>query len=505
MLEFLRLLDQHRHTRTLTWSVLLVVILATVVPAAAASTAEEHQQVLKSEEVQESLGAKLPLWSCIPFVGLLLSIALLPIVASGFWHKHYIKVSLAWGLVFAVPFVIAFGGTGMYEIAHEMLLHYLPFIILLWGLFTVSGGIYLSGTLAGKPVTNVVFMVVGTILASWMGTTGAAMLLIRPLIRANKGRSRKVHTIVFFIFLVANIGGLLTPLGDPPLFLGFLNGVPFFWTFQFWPKMVFATVILLAVYFALDTYFYRRELTPPEEESATREPLRLHGAHNFVILLGIIGAVLMSGTWKIGEWNLFGLHFEIQSLLRDALIVLLGVVSLTTTKSAYREANGFGWHPIKEVGFLFIGIFMTIVAPLKVLQAGTAGAAAPLFTIIGSPASYFWLSGTLSAFLDNAPTYLTFFNLSLGSLAVAPAEVTPILNGLLNHPNSAAFIADLTALSVGSVFFGAMTYIGNAPNFMVRSIAEGARIPMPSFFGYMLWSIAILVPLFLLMTIIFFL
>ncbi len=505
MLECLKLIKLSRHFRLLMWTALLFVILANAVPVMAAATAEEHQELLKSEEVKESLGAQLPLWSCIPFVGLLLSIAVLPLIAPSFWHKHYVKVSLAWGVVFAIPFVAVFGGLGVYEIAHEMLLHYLPFIILLWGLFTVSGGIYLSGTLVGKPGTNVVFMLVGTLLASWMGTTGAAMLLIRPLIRANKGRSRKVHTIVFFIFLVANIGGLLTPLGDPPLFLGFLNGVPFFWTFQFWPKMVVAIVILLAAYFALDTYFYRRELTPPEEESATREPLRLHGAHNFVILLGIIGAVLLSGTWKIGEWNILGLHFEIQSLFRDALIVLLGVVSLISTKSAYREANGFGWYPIKEVGFLFIGIFMTIVAPLKVLQAGTAGAAAPLFTIIGSPASYFWLSGTLSAFLDNAPTYLTFFNLSLGSLAVAPAEVTPILNGVLNHPNSVAFVADLTALSVGSVFFGAMTYIGNAPNFMVRSIAEEARIPMPSFFGYMLWSIAFLVPVFLLLTIIFFL
>ncbi|MCC6963462.1 MAG: sodium:proton antiporter [candidate division Zixibacteria bacterium] len=486
---------------------LVLILLFLLVASAAtygASTAAEFEQHVPAQ-VSAPAWAGLPLWSCIPFVGILLSIAIIPMVAPVFWHHHFAKVSFAWGLIFAVPFIVAYGGLAAHELAHEMLLHYLPFIILLWGLFTVSGGIYLSGTLVGKPMTNVMLMLIGTALASWMGTTGAAMLLIRPLIRANKARNHKVHTIVFFIFLVANIGGLLTPLGDPPLFLGFLNGVPFFWTFQFWPKMVLATVILLALYFVIDSYYFHKEKSRGGTVTIDpHEPLRVHGAHNFLLLLGIVIAVLLSGTLKLGEVSLFHIHFEVASLLRDALIVILGIVSLKTTTAQCREANGFSWFPIKEVGFLFIGIFMTIVAPLKILQAGAAGSAAPLFSIVGSPASYFWLSGTLSSFLDNAPTYLTFFNMSLGNLGVAPGDVTGILTNALAHPNAHLFIEDLTALSVGSVFFGANTYIGNAPNFMVRSIAEEAKIPMPSFFGYILWSIAILVPLFLLLTVIFF-
>lgn len=483
---------------------ILLVLLVAAASASGASTVQEFEQVIAVKEPAPAW-AGLPLWSCIPFVGILLSIAIIPMVAPVFWHHHFAKVSFAWGLVFAIPFIIVYGGLAVHELAHEMLLHYLPFIILLWGLFTVSGGIYLSGTLVGKPITNVMLMVIGTALASWMGTTGAAMLLIRPLIRANRARKNKVHTVVFFIFLVANIGGLLTPLGDPPLFLGFLNGVPFFWTFQFWPKMLLATAILLVLYFVIDSYYYRKEKSHGGTVTVDpHEPLRVHGAYNFLLLLGIVIVVLLSGTLKLGEVSLFHLHFEVASLLRDALIVLLGIVSLKTTAAQCREANGFSWFPIREVGFLFIGIFMTIVAPLKILQAGAAGSAAPLLSIVSSPASYFWLSGTLSSFLDNAPTYLTFFNMSLGNLGVAPGDVTGILTNTLAHPNAHLFIEDLTALSVGSVFFGACTYIGNAPNFMVRSIAEESKIPMPSFFGYVLWSIAILVPLFLLLTVIFF-
>lgn len=456
-----------------------------------------------------AIGRELPLWSCIPFAGILLSIALFPILAPGFWHHHFPKISFAWAFILAVPFLIVFGGEAIYQLLHIMLADYIPFIILLWGLFTVSGGIYLKGNLVGKPITNLVFLIVGTLLASWMGTTGAAMLLIRPLIRANRRRYYKVHTVVFFIFLVANVGGSLTPLGDPPLFLGFLHGVPFFWTFHILPHMLIAVACLLIAYLLVDTVLHRREQTrqqKPEEEEPESGGARLQifGAHNFLLLLGIMGAVLMSGSWHAGEYSLFGVHMTVQSTLRDFLIIIVGLISLWSTKKEYRSANGFTWFPIQEVAYLFAGIFVTIIPPLLILKAGTEGSAAFLINAVNKPFHYFWITGALSSFLDNAPTYLTFFNLALGKLGIAPHIVTGVLNGAVEHVNSADFVTDLKAVSAGAVFFGAMTYIGNAPNFMVRSIAEESQIRMPSFFGYMLWSLAILVPLFVLITVIFF-
>ncbi|MGB5107393.1 MAG: sodium:proton antiporter [Candidatus Zixiibacteriota bacterium] len=472
----------------------------------AATTAEEHKARMQGSQSSEEshLGERLPLWSCIPFAGVLLSIALIPMIAPTFWHHHFAKIAIGWGLVFALPFFMVYGGEGVQELAHVMLGEYVPFIILLWGLFTVSGGIYISGSIVGRPVVNLTILILGTILASWMGTTGAAMLLIRPLIRANRDRKYKVHTIIFFIFLVANIGGLLTPLGDPPLFLGFLNGVPFFWTFKLWNKLIFSVAYLAILYYIIDSILYRRETKGKPQRFVSYEPLRMQGGVNFVYLLGIIAAVLMSGSWHIGEISVAGLHFTYQSLLRDLLIIGLGIMSLKTTSKRLREANSFSWFPIKEVAYLFIGIFLTIVAPLKILQAGNAGAAHALVSAVHSPASYFWVSGLLSSFLDNAPTYLTFFNMSLGDLGIATGQVHAILSGQLAHPMSAQFVIDLTAISAGAVFFGANTYIGNAPNFMVRSISEESDVAMPSFFGYMLWSGAILIPLFLLMTFVFF-
>jgi Na+/H+ antiporter NhaD/arsenite permease-like protein len=328
------------------------------------------------------------------------------------------------------------------------------------------------------------------------------MLLIRPVIRANKARRYKVHTIVFFIFLVANIGGTLTPLGDPPLFLGFLKGVPFFWTLRLWPQMLMAVVPLLAIYFVLDTILTRKEKFNPQPEFAGHEKLSVHGWHNFLLLLGIVGAVLMSGSLDLGGYSLFGIHFTYQSTLRDILIVILVLVSLATTKKDHRAANDFSWTPIREVAILFFGIFITIVAPLLILRAGTDGAGAFLINVVNTPARYFWATGGLSSFLDNAPTYLTFFSLALGNLGVNPRDVTAILNGELHHPAAAQFVRDLTAISIGSVFMGAMTYIGNAPNFMVRSIAEESKIAMPSFFGYMIWSVGILIPIFIVISII---
>ena len=490
-------------------SLLLVVVLIAG-SLQAASTADGQKarvQAVQSSGESSSethLGERMPLWSCIPFAGVLLSIALIPMIAPRFWHHHFAKIAIGWGLLFAVPFFMVYGSEGIFELAHVMLGEYVPFIILLWGLFTVSGGIYLSGSIVGRPVVNVAILLLGTILASWMGTTGAAMLLIRPLIRANKDRRYKVHTIIFFIFLVANIGGLLTPLGDPPLFLGFLNGVPFFWTFKMCNKLLFSVTYLTILYYIIDSFLYRKETKNRPLPAVSYEPLRLQGGINLVYLLGIVAAVLMSGSLHLGELSIAGLHFTYQSLLRDLLIVGLGILSLKTTSKQLRQANSFSWFPIKEVAFLFIGIFMTIVAPLKILQAGSAGAAHAIVAAVHSPASYFWVSGLLSSFLDNAPTYLTFFNMSLGDLGIAPNQVHAILAGQLPHPMTAQFIIDLTAISAGSVFFGANTYIGNAPNFMVRSISEESRVPMPSFFGYMLWSGAILIPLFVLMTFVFF-
>lgn len=468
---------------------------------------EARKQAFEERELaiqQAQLGQQLPLWSCIPFVGILLSIAFVPMIAPRFWHHHFPKIAFGWGLLFALPFVMIYGGIALHEILHVMLGEYLPFIILLWGLFTVSGGIYFKGSLVGKPAVNILILLIGTILASWMGTTGAAILLIRPLIRANKERRYKVHTVVFFIFLVANVGGLLTPLGDPPLFLGFLNGVPFFWTFKMWNKLLFSVTYLLIIYTIVETYLYRRETKGVVQTPIKAEPIKIYGGTNFVYLLGIVCAVLMSGSLRLGELHVAGLHFTYQSLLRDVIIIVMGILSLKTTKSEYREANGFTWFPIKEVAFLFVGIFATIVAPLQILQAGQAGAAGAIVAAVHSPASYFWISGVLSSFLDNAPTYLTFFNMALGDLGIAHPQVHGILTGEIVHPMSAQFVIDLTAISAGAVFFGANTYIGNAPNFMVRSIAEEAKVPMPSFFGFMLWSGAILVPLFVLMTFVFF-
>jgi len=449
------------------------------------------------------LGTLLPLWSALPFLGILLSIALFPLLAPTFWHHNYPKVSLFWALAFAVPFLIVFKGLALYEIVHIYLIDYIPFIILLWGLFTVSGGILLRGRLQGTPAVNTLLLIIGTLLASWMGTTGAAMLLIRPVLRANALRKNKKHVVIFFIFLVANIGGSLTPLGDPPLFLGFLHGVPFFWTFKILPHMLLVTGILLVVFFFLDTAFYRREARPTLPASG-ENGIRIEGAHNFFFLAGILGAVLMSGNWQAGTISILGVHVNIQSEVRDLLILSMGLLSLITTSRKLRQDNQFTWFPIKEVAYLFAGIFMTIIPMLAMLRAGSNGALAFVINAVNDSAHYFWITGGLSSFLDNAPTYLTFFNLALGRLQIPGADVTALLKNPTLHAAGPQFVIFLKAISAGAVFFGANTYIGNAPNFMVRAVAEEHKVPMPSFFGYMLWSSAILIPVFLLVTLIFF-
>ncbi|MCK5221215.1 MAG: sodium:proton antiporter, partial [Candidatus Aminicenantes bacterium] len=384
----------------------------------------EHDEVANIEHHSEEghsghqdIGKSLPIWSAIPFVGILLSIALFPLLAPKFWHHNFGKISFFWAIAFSLPFLIFYKSAAFYEIMHIYLIDYIPFIILLWALYTVSGGILLKGSIKGNPMTNLIMLLIGTLLSSWIGTTGSAMLLIRPIIRANAHRKNKVHIVIFFIFLVANIGGSLTPLGDPPLFLGFLHGVSFFWTLKLLPHMAFVSVILLAVFFLLDTFYYKKEEDTSKdvvEETKEREPIRLIGTLNFIFLLGIIIGVLFSGSVKLGETTIFGVHVAYQNLARDLFLVLMGILSLKFTKKALRKENNFTWFPIQEVAILFAGIFMTIIPALAMLKSGSSGPLGFIVAAVKEPWQYFWVTGGLSSFLDNAPTYLTFFNTALG-------------------------------------------------------------------------------------------
>ncbi|MGQ3675882.1 sodium:proton antiporter [Xanthobacter sp. TB0139] len=440
-----------------------------------------------------------PLWA-IPFVGILLSIALFPLLAPQFWHHHYGKVALFWALAFVVPFVAQYGaGATTHEVMHTALLEYIPFIILLYALFTVSGGILVSGNLHGSPVMNTGLLALGTVLASIIGTTGASMVLIRPLLRANDNRRYNVHTVVFFIFLVSNIGGSLTPLGDPPLFLGFLKGVDFFWTTtNLLHDTLLVAGILLVCFYLLDRYFYAREegLKPVPDRTPDTDSISVRGLRNLPLLGGIIGAILLSALWKPGiSFKILGTHMEIQWVVRDVLLVAMALISLAITPKIIRERNGFDWEPILEVAKLFAAIFLTIIPVIAILRAGSEGAFSGLVQLVtgpnGEPVNvwYFWLTGTLSGFLDNAPTYLVFFNLAGGDA-----------HQLMNQ-----MAVTLEAISAGAVFMGALTYIGNAPNFMVLSIARHRGVKMPSFFGYMAWSGVFLLPCFALITFLYFL
>ncbi len=473
-----------------------------VAAAEQASQVKEAEHSGSSQEgshhSSENLGTALSLWWVIPFAGILLSIALFPLLAPHFWHHHYPKVSAFWALVMAIPFVAVYRGVAIHEIGHIYIIDYIPFIILLWSLFTVAGGIYIKGTLKGSPLVNTIILIIGTALASWIGTTGASMLLIRPILRSNSWRTHKVHTIIFFIFLVSNIGGSLTPLGDPPLFLGFLHGVPFFWTMHILPHMLFVSAILLVVYFLIDSFYYKKE-DKSLMVTGEKEPLKIEGGHNFLFLGGVIGGVLLSGLVKIGEVNIFGIHQSIENFIKDAILILMGILSLKTTSDAIRKGNDFSWAPIKEVAYLFAGIFMTIIPALAILKAGENGALAILIKSTEKPAHYYWATGILSSFLDNAPTYLTFFNSALGKFYPGMSEADAVAKLIVEK------VDYLAAISAGAVFMGANTYIGNAPNFMVKSIAEESGVKMPSFFGYMFkYSIPILVICFILVTLVFF-
>ena len=443
-------------------------------------------------------GSQLSVLWAIPFVCMLLSIAVLPLALPHLWEKHFGKIAAMWGLAFLVPCLVVYGvNVALYEFLHIILLDYIPFLVLLFTLFTVAGGVRLTGSLVGTPAVNTGLLAVGTVLASCMGTTGAAMLLIRPLLRANAHRRYRAHSVVFFIFLVANIGGSLTPLGDPPLFLGFLKGVDFFWTTtHLFVKTSLLAAILLAIFFILDWVLFKKEgcPQPAANNAAPTEKLGIEGGVNLLFLLGVVVAVLASGICQMGELvSVLGVSVEAQNLLRDVALLCLAGLSLRFTSRRCRELNGFSWAPIEEVAKLFFGIFVSMIPAIAILRAGTEGALAPLIRLVthdGQPvnAMYFWLAGILSSFLDNAPTYLVFFNTAGGNAQQLMHEMP----------------ATLAAISAGAVFMGANSYIGNAPNFMVRSIAESDGVRMPSFFGYMVWSVGILVPLFALLTWLFF-
>lgn len=441
-------------------------------------------------------GSTLGLAWAVPFAGILLSIALFPLFAPRFWHHHFGKVAVFWALACAVPLCMSLGlQAGLDAVIHILLVDYVPFLIFVGSLFIVAGGIHVRGTFVGRPIVNTAFLALGAVLANFMGTTGAAMLLIRPLIQANEGRTRKIHTFIFFIFLVANVGGALTPLGDPPLFLGFLKGVDFFWTAEhlIMPWLVTCS-ILLAIYFAIDAAMFRKDCTDGFKAPVDTKAFGLDGKINILFLAFIIGAVLLSGMWRSGvEVTVLGVHFALESLTRDAIFLVTACLSLSLTAKATREANHFTWDPILEVAKLFFGIFCCIVPVLEMLRAGMDGAFAPLVALVTNADGsfnntfFFWLTGTLSAFLDNAPTYLAFFNLAGGDPSVLMTTDAKTL----------------MAISMGSVFMGAVSYIGNAPNFMTVAICNERGVKMPSFFGYMLWSVGILFPTFFLMDMLF--
>jgi Na+/H+ antiporter NhaD/arsenite permease-like protein len=450
------------------------------------------QAAAAEEEVLD--GATLSPWWALPFAGLLLSIALLPQLSPRIWHRHFGKVAAAWSALFLVPFAASHGvGLALGTVLHTALLEYLPFVVLLFALFVIAGGIRIRSNLVGTPAANTALLAFGTGFASVTGTTGAAMLLVRPLIQANLKRRRNAHVLVFFVFLVANIGGSLTPLGDPPLFLGFLQGIGFGWTFEHMlGPMLLCSAILLGLFYGTDRWIWSCDGGP---RGIGRLRIGLRGAHNLVYLAGAVVAVLMSGIWQPDiSVHVGPVAVPVLGLARDAALLTLAGLSWVTTKRRVRIENAFTWAPILEVVYLFAGIFVTILPALAILKAGSAGALAPLVALTtgadGQPidAAYFWLTGLLSSVLDNAPTYLVFFNLAGGD---PQALMGPLASTLL-------------AISAGAVFMGAMTYIGNAPNFMVRAIARERGIRMPSFFGYVGWSMAVLLPLFVLVTAVFF-
>jgi len=445
-----------------------------------------------------------PVWLSIPFVGLLLSIALFPIFNAKFWDRNQKYVVLFWSVLITVMLVLYYG----YHIAGELVLDsivndYLTFIIMLFGLYCVAGNISFEGDLAGSPRVNIFLLAVGTLLSSMIGTTGSSMLMVRPIIKMNSWRKRKHHIMIFFIFLVSNIGGCLTPIGDPPLLMGFMRGVPFFWSLGLWKMLLVNMVLLLTVFFFIDEKAYRSDVAegrrPDISKSGTE--IKFVGLHNLIFLVMIVIAVILSGTLPnmpqfqnsagkvLGLSLPFGVVLSYPSIIEIVIIMVAALMSFKTTDVQVRTSNHFTWGAIKEVAVLFIGIFMTMQPTLLLLNK--------MGPTLGLNKAYqmFWVTGSLSSFLDNTPTYLVFLT-TAGSLKFT----TGIATTLGKVP-----VTMLRAISSGAVFMGANTYIGNAPNFMVKAISDENGIRMPSFFGYMKWSICILIPVFIIDTLIFFL
>ncbi len=468
---------------------------------------EKAQEVDKAHEAGPDGGEEghvkwthVPIWAVFPFILMLLCIAIVPLINEHWWENNRNRGAIA--ALLGVPvllytwFVAPSPGLVIWHTAEE----YISFIALLGSLFIISGGVVITGNLVGKPKVNASFLAIGGIMASFIGTTGAAMLLIRPLLKTNSERRHKLHTVIFFIFIVCNCGGCLTPLGDPPLFLGYLKGVPFTWTFGLWPEWMFVCGILLAMYFVLDTLQYRREeKVDIRKDVAHEKPIIIRGGHNFLFLGGVVAAVA------------FSLPFG----PREGVMLLMVILAWKSTRKEYREQNEFNFAPILEVVVVFAGIFATMVPALALLndQGGSLG--------VDTSMKFYWATGTLSSFLDNAPTYVSFLEMAGGIKEWSPhlqehaiaftqghAVVGPQVTWEMAHEAAAKWLADptikstvyvlpdhiLKSISLGAVFMGAMTYIGNGPNFMVRAIAQGSGVKMPSFFGYMGWSVLFLLP-----------
>ena len=436
-------------------------------------------------------GTTLTLPWLLPFVGLLLIIAVGPQLFPTLWHAHYGKIAFLWSGLTLAPIVLFHGLLSAAEALTHVMSEFLSFIILLFALYTVAGGIVITGRIRATPAANTIVLAIGTILASVIGTTGASMILIRPLLRANEARLHRTHVVVFFIILVANIGGALTPLGDPPLLVGFLHGVDFFWPMRhLWLQTTVVAGLGLLLFFAIDLLMSRREQPARSDESASAS-ISIRGGFNIALLAVIIASVLLSAIWVPGLGSsVLGTRFELQNIVRDIVLVAVAFLSVWASPAEHRVANGFTWEPILEVGKLFAAIFVAIIPVIAMLKAGRSGVFAPLLDAVtasdGQPheAAYFWLTGSLSAFLDNAPTYLVFFELAGGDASVLMGPLA----------------GTLAAISMGAVYMGALTYIGNAPNLMVYAIAEERGIKMPNFFAYLFYASLILLPMFVLLT-----
>ena len=428
----------------------------------------------------ETHSITIPLLSLIPFILMLLSIAIFPLFWNHFWEKNSNKLIIA--IILSIPIIIYLMSANLsHRLFETMVFDYIPFIILLGSLFTITGGIYLSGDIEAKPSVNTIFLAIGAVLASFMGTTGAAMLLIRPIIQTNKERQYKVHTILFFIAIIANCGGLLTPLGDPPLFMMYLRGAPFTWFLKLIPEWFFTNLILLIIYYIFDSYYHKKEPAKAIAlDKSVIRPIKLDGKLNFYWLAGVVLSVAFLNEQYL-PWIE---HNEYFKFIREGAIVAMAICSLLFTTKLTRESNNFTWEPIKEVAYLFLGIFVTMVPCLLYLEVNAKSLGVTL------PHQFYYYTGALSSFLDNTPTAVTFHSLAEG-LGLAK-EIAGIPEELLK------------AISVGAVMFGSMTYIGNGPNFMVKAVAEENNIKMPSFFAYIYkFSLIVLLPIFIIIQLLF--